>query len=533
MPIKAVILDVSGTLIHNTNGERLVPGVSTMVSSLGTSNIKVFLASNRRATALQAALLLGVDTRFLLDSGTIGRNKGSGKFVSAVCKQLGAAPNEVLYLGDDQYDFFEAINSGVLFFLADWASPKIDYGINVAKPQDFASILETFFLKEALWYYAVDGIDARGREVLVRALVGPDEAKGSGVTALLKSKGLKPGSPIAGYQLADYLTLHLLSSIYLEGLHMRGPDSQPLWCLYPGHDGAQIGPLEDFAAIAARLFKDRFQGSLITRHTRAPSAKELRERGLPVTLDIQLRTICLDPALRGKVAGKYVLVVDDFTTDGFGFEAARNYLLNAGASGVACIAVGKYRHARETTASAFSPLAGVSWDSFMAQPTLTSASFASIQVPAEFHVEALNQFASSTPSASPTQSDTSDSPLSKRPAPHVHNQRSQGPQSYSATASIRAGSAPVLARAQQDWKRVQLTCREVSISLGVLLTHTRPISSRENQVGLPILIIEADHQFHANALSEKQRRTMLEAAIAEVLGTQVSVRIVLRQPDKD
>jgi len=43
-----------------------------------------------------------------------------------------------------------------------------------------------------------------------------------------------------------------------------------------------------------------------------------------------------------KVAGKRVFVLDDFTTDGYSLEAARNMLFAAGAESVTSVAFGKY-----------------------------------------------------------------------------------------------------------------------------------------------------------------------------------------------
>jgi hypothetical protein len=91
-----------------------------------------------------------------------------------------------------------------------------------------------------------------------------------------------------------------------------------------------------------------------------------------VTLDNQLQTICLDPSMSDKIVGQSAIVIDDFTTQGYSFETARNFLLNAGASSITCIAVGKYPgryYAR-------SPKNGVTWDSFASSP-LTEIDFTS------------------------------------------------------------------------------------------------------------------------------------------------------------
>jgi hypothetical protein len=49
-----------------------------------------------------------------------------------------------------------------------------------------------------------------------------------------------------------------------------------------------------------------------------------------------------DPDYRQRIQGKCVVVMDDFTTQGYSGECARQLLLQAGAGEVVCINVSKY-----------------------------------------------------------------------------------------------------------------------------------------------------------------------------------------------
>lgn len=368
MTIKAVILDVSGTLIDKDN--QVVPDVPEMIKQLDRMGIAVFTASNARSDGIKAERIPGIDDTHILwaQRYSISRKgKGSKDFVQYVQSQLGIHPNEILYLGDGDKDMHEAVNSGVIFFLAGWVNPGYRYGIEVQGPVQFANIVETFFLKTHLWYYVLDSQDSTGRNVRFRALLDPDTARDRQITNLLKSKGTRGRTVIKGYQSADYLSLHLLASIYLEGLHM----DDPVWCVYPNSDCTYTSVLDKFLDVAARLFRDRYCGNLICRGRTVPSSRHLRKRREQPLLSTQLRSIYLNPAHQARVSGRPVIVVDDFTTESKAFETARNFLLNAGASSVMCIAVGKYGN----NYTVYAPKSNTNWDSFVINPDLEENDF--------------------------------------------------------------------------------------------------------------------------------------------------------------
>jgi phosphoribosylpyrophosphate synthetase len=82
-----------------------------------------------------------------------------------------------------------------------------------------------------------------------------------------------------------------------------------------------------------------------------------------------------------------VLVVDDFTTEGYGFETARNFLLNAGAKKVICVAIGKYLKPHKI----FSPVLGTTWDSFD-ESHLTLEDFETTSIEPQIDEKALENF---------------------------------------------------------------------------------------------------------------------------------------------
>jgi hypothetical protein len=275
--------------------------------------------------------------------------------------------------------------------LASWSNPSFPYGIAVNDPSGFADIVETFFLKDELWYYYVEDKDRLGREVVVRALLNPDISKDTGITSILKNKGKYAGDRrIKSFKIDEYLNLHLLASIYLEGLHVRSSDGKPIWCLYPGHEGDYGSVLDSFTKMGSRLFREQYKQELIQRHTDAPSNMEVRLSGGTPIIDTQLQTIQLNPQFKDKIKDHPVIVIDDFTTESYGFETARNFLFNAEASSVICIAVGKYGIYPKLY-NAFYAEADVEWDSF-APTSLTQRDFDANRISAQFNDSALDFF---------------------------------------------------------------------------------------------------------------------------------------------
>lgn len=377
MPIKAVLIDLSGTLL---NEGRAAPGSREMLARLEALGLGVYLASNNPFRRDVVRRELGVDPDRVLSPANVGGKKGQkpGKYVGAVRARLGIEANEILYLGDNITDLTEAVNNNVIFFLAAWSNPLFRYGIRVQKPENFPGVIERFFLKEALWYYAVDGYDTSGRAVTARALLNPDRTKVTGIQGVLK---LGKNDAV----LERDLSVHLIASMYLEGLHIQ--PVKPIWCVYPGHDGNLSRVLSRVAATASRLFSEQFLPTLILRHTKAKKSAFARARGEAVPISNQLRTINIDPEQEPKIRGRRVLVFDDYTTEAHSFETSRNFLLNAGAAEVIGIAVGKYAG----DYYAYTPRAGVSWDSF-APAKLKDSDFDTNVIPSVIDVNALKIF---------------------------------------------------------------------------------------------------------------------------------------------
>ena len=358
MTVKAVILDLDGTLIDEVSGKP-VPGIEQMLEDLHKDDLKIAVASNksRAARKLKQA---GLEPDFLLTRSVVKENKGSPKWVYKACEAFSVESNELLILGDSDLDMRTAVNARVIYFHAGWSKPSYRYGILVREPWVFRVMVREFFMKSIYWYWWLQNRDSAGRPIAARAMV---DSRGAGIDVFQNDlvQFLKEGgSPRVGrFSLRGFVMLHLLGSIYGSGLYRRADT----WTTYPGSGSDANAALGPILFYASRLFRDRYVDYLFIRHRHAVDSGEARRRGERHLIDFpnQINTVHLNEQHRSAVEDKAILVVDDFETEGYSMECARNLLLEAGASEVMCVSISKYRKPRFL----LTPADGYTWDPFV------------------------------------------------------------------------------------------------------------------------------------------------------------------------
>lgn len=371
MTVKAVILDLDGTLLNPT-GEP-VDGVPGMIASLRDVGLAIAVASNQPGAARKLAGA-GITPDLLLEQSTVGSRKGTKDWVDTACAKFGIDRHELVWLGDGDLDMRSAVNTKVAYFNAGWSVPDYPYGINIVEPRLFAAVVGECFAKPDDWFVALDGVDAAGRPLTIRAMTdsrgGGDPALEGQLRRFLKERQDFRLGPFA---FGEAVTLHLLGSIYGAGLAQE----TNTWTVYPGsrRDSGTNPSLAPFVANAARLFHTSYVDDLLIRHTDALDSGRTRAGGGQVGFSNQLNTVHLNPAHRRRIRGKRIVVVDDFETDGNSLECARNLLLQAGAARVACVSIGKYRMRGQGLArNVFAPTEGYAWDPY-APTTYAAANF--------------------------------------------------------------------------------------------------------------------------------------------------------------
>jgi hypothetical protein len=352
--IAAVILDLDGTLLDGVGAP--VPGVQGMLSNLRSNGISIAIASNRPNLAARLRLA-GLLHDLAMDRYMVGAKKGSPLWVDTACQAFAIRKNEVAWLGDSDLDMRSAVNAGIFYFNAGWSAPTYPYGINVTHPRVFDLVIKECFVKTVYWYWQLGDADEAGRPTAVKGMI---DGNGAGIPALrndLISFLKHGGDPSVGpLSVRDFMMLHLLGSIYGEGLY----STIDTWTTYPGSGGGSNAAMAPFIHMAARLFRDRYVDDLLIRHQTAIDSGVARSQGRNVDFLNQANTVHLNALHRQRVVGRKVLVVDDFATGGYSFECARNLLLEGGATDVACVALGKYGLRQHVV----SPRPGYSWDPY-------------------------------------------------------------------------------------------------------------------------------------------------------------------------
>ncbi len=336
MAVKAVILDLDGTLVSSDGTS--IAGVRDMMDDLRGANLAIAVASNRLGAARKLERA-GLVADVLLTRRSVGISKGSPQWAAKAAEEFGVETNELLWLGDSDPDMWSAVNAQVVYFNAGWSMPTYPYGINVQKPALFSTIVRECFMKEVYWYWQLSTSDRTGRQVTATAMV---DGYGAGIPDLkndLLSFLKYGGNPRVGaFRVRDLMMLHLIGSIYGDGMYRRADT----WTVYPGSRGGPNKALGPFIEVAARLFRDRYAEDLLRRHTRSIDSGKARKQGIQVDFLNQANTVCVNEAHRSRIEGRCVLVVDDFATRGYSSECARNLLLEAGATEVISVSIGKY-----------------------------------------------------------------------------------------------------------------------------------------------------------------------------------------------
>ncbi len=274
--------------------------------------------------------------------------RGNGAWLETVADRLRLRMNQLILVGTSQFDWYTGIHAGVVHVHARWASRlgKPITSLTSDEPADVIELLEHFLLHEPSWAFRLNDED---RDFAIRSLL-PFNAqfpRGGGRTFTIKDiftydKTVKVGSQDA----RDVLMLRLLCAAYLDG----ALPGQSYFCVYPSSTPAKGSPqLAGFLERAKVMTGSSYKEDLLERVAQAPDTsleRYKRSIGQSSTKDIsiaaQARTVRINPNYRKKIAGKTVIVFDDFTTEGKSIEWARILLGEAGAARVIALTIGKY-----------------------------------------------------------------------------------------------------------------------------------------------------------------------------------------------
>jgi hypothetical protein len=342
MAILGVLFDLDGPLLVDGKCTPR-PGIPALIDELHERKIVVAAVSSSGSVAARLTQSkLKVDA--LYEAAQCGK-KGSGNYIAAFCRDHRFQRHNCLTVWDDEYGFREGINGRTLGFHAEWGGGASRYGIRLERPSELIEYIDVFFRKTAPWFAQLDTRDQNGLDVSVRGLIDGNGAGSETIRqATLNTLKGRERIEIYGASFSLFLLTHMLSSAYLDGLLTSDRD-QVLWQIYPGHaPSSKPPPIIQDSIEHLKLFRGRAGGSEygLTRYTEATQshAARIASRRSAVRFSNQMNSIILQ---RGtKVKGKRIYVIDDFTTEGYSLEAARQIFYAAGARSVHLLAFGKY-----------------------------------------------------------------------------------------------------------------------------------------------------------------------------------------------
>ena len=337
--LKGIIWDYSTILVDDASQLAQIREILTTFKAHG---IKLIVFSTHPKAINQEMSHRSLpDADLFLTAGDVGKPKGSNLWVSKAASRLGLEPHQLLYVGDDKWDWRSAINAAVFYLHAGWAAPQPGgtTALVAETPHDVLIFASHYLMLPPRWEFTLDRPE---NALCVRSLL----QAGKRLTATSpKQFTLQDVFTYKNKVLVDndnarnLLMLHAISSLYLEGLIPRNP----IFTVYPSSTPGKANPvLEEFLDPVAKLFHGYFRDDLLVRAADAPDTSLLRARGGEAAFSMQTNTVHMNPAYAGKLEGRSVIVVDDFITTGMSLEWARHLLLAAGAEEVTLLTIGKY-----------------------------------------------------------------------------------------------------------------------------------------------------------------------------------------------
>lgn len=277
-----------------------------------------------------------------------GKNRGSPAWTDAAQARLNVERHEMLYIGCTALDWRTAINSAVFYLHAGWTGPQppATTSITASEPRDVLIFASHYLMQAPRWSFRLDDVT---RRVSLRCLLPAGAVLPSTSPAptfklqdvFTYSRDVRVGANSA----RDLLVLHTVSSLYVEGLLAKNA----YFCVYPSSAQGKISEeLEQYVRPAASLVHGYYKQNLLVRVVDAPDTSLARVRArntgtsANISISTQASTVRVGETFRGKLAGRTVIVFDDFTTTGMSLEWARILLQAAGAAHVVLLTIGKY-----------------------------------------------------------------------------------------------------------------------------------------------------------------------------------------------
>lgn len=390
MSINGVIFDVSETMLEG--GGKAVPGIGDTIKRLQDLGVQIIAAESEGPANSTAKKLsnAGIPVDHIVTRFEVGKNKGSPLWIDHIKQLTGLATNELLYVGDSKYDMITASHSKVVYIHAAWTGTPSEYGLKAPTPPWIAAVVAHIFRKRHAWGWTLTRPDSRGRTIRQLALVDVNTVQQAKIKNDLVEMFKERDEPFVGpMPLREFLALHLTASIYADGLQ----EQTDVWGMMPSHNGQRVNKMTPWLDTVAKLFRDHYVNNLLVRHRPAKRSRDARrEGGIVGAIANQVNTLHLDPTAIQKIAGRTVLILDDFLTKGVTTGVGSVLLSLGGAADTIVVAAVKYG---PSSVVLNRPDGARCWDPTQPAPENSAAAVGYTEEPGAFNQDAQNEFIAS------------------------------------------------------------------------------------------------------------------------------------------
>jgi hypothetical protein len=274
------------------------------------------------------------------------RLRGSGvELLVFIAAKTGFSIDQTIVLGSKDHDMYTAAHTNSILLTAVYSQSNNagavifikQYGVPLNNVASLGKFFERFYGLSQPWYFRVE-VDP------VTTLYALTNANTFGIKGTpeeeLKRKFLDCLKNDNATHLVAFSSYFLVSCHLLE--EFRDID---IWDIYPSSSKERVNEdLLYFARMAAHSFKKTFPKHRLLIRKAPASKRHFKNPALRVDHGCkeELETMIINPAYNGKLAGKSVAIIDDFTRFGTSCETARILLREAGVRKVVFIAMGKF-----------------------------------------------------------------------------------------------------------------------------------------------------------------------------------------------
>ncbi|MFV8366191.1 phosphoribosyltransferase [Flavobacterium sp. XS1P27] len=273
--------------------------------------------------------------------------RSSPRLIKLITDDTGIEYNDIFILGAKDSDMILAANAKLILLTADFAKKNNPeqriytegYGIAIFSDARLKFFFDHFLSLSEPWFYSLEIDDQTKLYGLTDAMTNRQEDDDVRKICLKLKDFLKAGDD----KYKNPFLIYALMSVYNI---FKEVEDINYWGYYPSSTTNENVELKAFKEILRKSFKSSTSpADLLIRTSNSPQRKNMSEGDrIKYGCDSQFDSIILNPWFKGKISGKNVCIIDDFTNHGSSCETVRHLLKKAGVNKIIFISIGKFRY---------------------------------------------------------------------------------------------------------------------------------------------------------------------------------------------